>query len=62
MEPLNVYRTPAIRYLNKALFSFAALPKTVPGIESREVDLSPAVPWVSLKQSPQTGHPVTKLG
>jgi len=36
MEPLNFYKTPAIRYLIKNFTD----------TESQEVDLSPAVPWV----------------
>jgi hypothetical protein len=39
MEPLNFYKTPAIRYLIK----------TLSDSESQEVDLSPAVPWVMVK-------------
>jgi hypothetical protein len=35
MEPLNFYKTPAIRYLIKNFTD----------TESQEVDLSPAVPW-----------------
>jgi len=39
MEPLNFYKTPAIRYLIK----------TLTDTESQEVDLSPVVPWVIVK-------------